>query len=88
MEEKQADALRLADWLEADACDLQPPMDAAAELRRLHAENERLKAERDELLALLHRIRAWDMMDVAADGPCWKREIDAAIAKVEGRTCA
>ena len=47
MEEKQPDALRLADWLEADACDLQPPMDAAAELRRLHAENRRLRENDD-----------------------------------------
>lgn len=29
-------ALRLAVWLEADACDLQTPREAAAELRRLH----------------------------------------------------
>lgn len=31
-------ALRLAVWLEADACDLQTPREAAAELRRLHAQ--------------------------------------------------
>jgi hypothetical protein len=35
----------LADWLDADACDLQTPRLAAAELRRLHAVNaELLKA--------------------------------------------
>ncbi len=35
----QPEALRLADWLDADACDLQTPRLAAAELRRLHAVN-------------------------------------------------
>jgi hypothetical protein len=48
MTDKQPDALRLADWLEADACDLQPPMDAAAELRRLH----QVEKERDVLLGI------------------------------------
>ncbi len=39
------ESLRLADWLDADACDLQTPRLAAAELRRLHAVNaELLKA--------------------------------------------
>jgi hypothetical protein len=32
----------LADWLDADACDLQTPRLAAAELRRLHAVNAEL----------------------------------------------
>ena len=36
---KQPEALRLADWLDADACDLQTPRLAAAELRRLHSVN-------------------------------------------------
>ena len=44
MTDKQPEALRLADWLEADACDLQTPREAAAELRRLHEENEVLCA--------------------------------------------
>jgi len=39
----QPEALRLADWLDADACDLQTPRLAAAELRRLHAEVNELK---------------------------------------------
>ena len=38
-----------------------------------------LKAERDALAAMLRRIRAWDMLDVAGDGAYWKREIDAAL---------
>jgi hypothetical protein len=42
---EQPESLRLADWLDADACDLQTPRLAAAELRRLHAVNaELLKA--------------------------------------------
>lgn len=36
---EQPEALRLADWLDDDACDLQTPREAAAELRRLHEEN-------------------------------------------------
>lgn len=31
------------------------------------------------LADLLMRLRAWDMMDVAADGPYWRKQIDAAI---------
>lgn len=31
-------------------------------------------------LDLLKRIRQWDMLDTAADGPYWKREIDAALS--------
>ena len=46
MTDKQPEALRLADWLEADACDLQPPMDAAAELRRLSRVETELLAMR------------------------------------------
>jgi hypothetical protein len=30
-----------------------------------------------EAMRLLRRIRAWDMLDTAADGAFWKREIDA-----------
>lgn len=32
-------------------------------------------------IALLKRLRAWDMMDSAADGTYWRREIDATLAK-------
>ena len=55
---QQPEALRLADWLDADACDLQTPRAAAAELRRLHAENEALRkanAEAIRLLSIGHR---------------------------------
>jgi hypothetical protein len=39
---KQPEALWLADWLDADACDLQTPRLAAAELRRLYSVNAEL----------------------------------------------
>jgi hypothetical protein len=40
---EQPKALRLADWLDADACDLKTPREAAAELRRLHEVNAELE---------------------------------------------
>jgi hypothetical protein len=33
----------------------------------------------EELRALLKRISEWDMMDVAADGPFWRREIQRVL---------
>lgn len=30
-------------------------------------------------LQLLHRLRGWDMLDGAADGPYWKRTIDEVL---------
>ncbi len=63
----QPEALRLADWLDTDACDLQTPRLAAAELRRLHAVNAELlgllkdiAAEPDDAwsVALLNTVRA------------------------------
>jgi hypothetical protein len=65
----------LADWLDADACDLQTPRLAAAELRRLHAVNaELLEALRTALDA------SWNgpMPDYARD------QARAAIDKAEG----
>lgn len=44
MSEKQPEALRIADELEAGNCSLRTVMHpAAAELRRLHAENEAMR---------------------------------------------
>ena len=43
MTDEQPNALRLADRLEARCIENSPEMYAAAELRRLHAENETLK---------------------------------------------
>ena len=48
---------------------------------------EGLIAERDADLsfavALLTRIRQWDMLDVTGDGSFWKREIDAALLRLK-----
>lgn len=35
----------------------------------------------EALQSLLRRIRAWDMLDHSSDGPYWRREIHAALAK-------
>lgn len=69
-----ADALRLADWLDADACDLQTPLDAAAELRRLHALNA-------ELLHVLLRIVSNPLAQI---GGAMRAEAVASIAKATG----
>jgi len=72
---EQPEALRLADWLDADACDLQTPRLAAAELRRLHAVNaELLEALIDCRVALLTDSRSFAAIEKAR----------AAIAKAEG----
>ena len=43
--------------------------------------DRRLAAQREveRLRSLLLRLQHWDHMDSAADGPYWKREIDAAL---------
>ena len=91
----QPEALRLADALEKDKWHITAVTahDAAAELRRLYADNEKkseaiqrlwkerdeLRVQRDELLEALHLIA--DVGDRAAT------EISrAAIAKAEGKT--
>jgi hypothetical protein len=33
----------------------------------------------ERALDLLQRLRAWDHFDGAADGPFWRREIDAVL---------
>lgn len=48
---------------------------------RKDAEIDQLRTERDEARALLRRIRAWDHLETAADGPYWQREIDAATKR-------
>lgn len=45
----------------------------------------KLIAAAPDLLDLVKRLRGWDHLDGAADGPYWRRELDAAIAKAEGR---
>ena len=39
------------------------------------------RGEAEQMRALLIRISKWDMMDCAADGPFWQREIADAIAE-------
>lgn len=61
------------------------------ETRRLIdiANEQRARADTAEarvaaLEALLRRIEEWDHMDAAADGPYWRKEIRAALAR-EGK---
>ncbi len=44
------------------------------------AAKEQAEQQRDAAHAALKRIRGWDMLDATADGPFWKRELDAALA--------
>lgn len=72
MTDKQPEALRLADKLEAK--DFPPRRAAAAELRRLHEVNA-------ELVEALKRLSLY----VAYNGDDWvQREAKAAIAKATG----
>jgi hypothetical protein len=48
----QTEALRLAHWLERDGANCQQHLDAAAELRRLHAVNQELLAALEKLARL------------------------------------
>jgi hypothetical protein len=58
----QPEALRLADRLESDFIRSQTMLDAATELRRLHAENERLASAADKIRRFwrneVHRLLA------------------------------
>ena len=86
------EALRLADALmDYYQCSDHALDEAAAELRRLHAENERLHAQRDALLEAL-KTYGWHAED-CPQYPTWTRPekwpdctcgFDAAIAAVEG----
>ena len=89
----QPEALRLADFLEDVLHDWTCAHDAAAELRRLHADNEkkseaiqRLWKERDELR--VQRNALLEALQLIADvGDRAATEISrAAIAKAEGKT--
>jgi hypothetical protein len=78
---KQPEALRLADWCEANSSGIyRPSADAAAELRRLHAINvELLEALRDVLDSLGALAKPHELSNYMDE---WKRPFDA-IAKAQ-----
>lgn len=80
----QPKALRLADWLDADACDLQTPRLAAAELRRLHAVNAELLERLKVVAWTLNLVHPYGVPDVLHEGSAFRKSIIAAIAKAEG----
>lgn len=53
----------------------------SAESSFLVAANAEWRRRNANLAALLLRLRAWDMMDSAADGAYWRKEIDALLAE-------
>jgi hypothetical protein len=81
---EQPEALRLADWLDADACDLQTPRLAAAELRRLHAVNAELLERLKVVAWTLNLVHPYGVPDVLHEGSAFRKSIIAAIAKAEG----
>jgi hypothetical protein len=78
------ESLRLADWLDADACDLQTPRLAAAELRRLHAVNAELLERLKVVAWTLNLVHPYGVPDVLHEGSAFRKSIIAAIAKAEG----
>jgi hypothetical protein len=54
---EQPESLRLADWLERDGANCQQHINAAEELRRQHAEIERLTKFCDDLICELSGLR-------------------------------
>jgi hypothetical protein len=74
----------LADWLDADACDLQTPRLAAAELRRLHAVNAELLERLKVVAWTLNLVHPYGVPDVLHEGSAFRKSIIAAIAKAEG----
>ncbi len=78
-----AEALRLADELD-DVHTTHVARNAAAELRRLHAENERLRAQRDALLEFARYVAD---IDPGNPAPLFVNA-RAAIALAEGHVAA
>lgn len=75
-EAKQPEALRLADALDGNARTNWTREEAAAELRRLHAENERLQQEliRESRCTAEQKLRADQMTRQHADQCAMRRE--------------
>jgi hypothetical protein len=63
----QPEALRLAHWLERGGANCQAHIDAAAELRRLHAENERLTNLCYDYTGQITALRAAEQMRTRID---------------------
>lgn len=74
----QPEALRLADYLECNDASLEAQCDAAAELRRLHAQNAELL---EALKELTHSLE--DEVFVHDDQRSAMQKSRAAIAKAE-----
>ena len=47
-----------------------------------HPDIKALRRENERLRGLLLRLREWDYLDGAADGPFWQREIEQALKEV------
>ena len=69
------------DELERKINDSLPTLGDWTGLRELIAQCREVKRERDELRALLERIRQWDQLVTAADGRYWEAEINTALAQ-------
>lgn len=92
MTDKQPEALRLADWLDAGN-HRSGDAEISAELRRLHAANldcvawfNAVKAERDVLLAAMKQIASTSAIDSGRIGSAWvhwQTQAQNAIDKLE-----
>lgn len=90
---EQPEALRLADALEHDPMPMGWYLDAAAELRRLYTENERLRAEAVKLRNLradaihacaLANIRAVELEEVLRLAASLVDELDGLVGESDG----
>ncbi len=84
---EQPEALYLADMLESDSCE-EECFQAAALLRSLHAEIERLRAERDALRAIVQSVSTRVPHILAGGHQCacsWCSDIRAARAALKER---
>ena len=84
MPQQELDLDSVKDWLRGSHC---PPAYRQT-MKLLIAEVERLRAAaassppptEPDAVTLLRRIREWDHLDGAADGPYWKQEIDNLLS--------
>jgi hypothetical protein len=89
---EQPEALRLAHWLERDGANCQAHIDAAAELRRLHAVNQELLGAYTKMRASAAGYSNFCDADNANTTRSERNYVEAealyraAITKAEGRT--